>query len=74
MKALTFIVLGEERFAPGDSITKTQLKDAGQTDEQVQQLIADGALGEDSDELHPDHQPVETPEGTITATDGGSGK
>jgi hypothetical protein len=72
MKALTYIVLGDKRYEPGDSITRTDLKNAGQTEEQIRELVDGGALGEESDELHPDHMPIEVPQ-MITANDGGSG-
>jgi hypothetical protein len=73
MKALTFIQLGDKRFAPGDEITDEELKEAGQTEEQVKELVDAGSLGDADAELHEDHRPVEAPAGTITASDGGSG-
>lgn len=60
MKALTHIFLPhtEVRKRPGDEVTEDELKAAKQSDEDVQRLIEAGALGEDDDDLHPDHRPV----------------
>lgn len=56
-KALTHINLPftEVRKAPGDEIKIQELIDAKQSDEDVDALIAVGALGEAKDEIHPDN-------------------
>lgn len=56
-QALTHINLPftEVRKAPGDTIEIQELIDAQQADEDVDRLIADGALGEEGDEIHPDN-------------------
>lgn len=60
MKALTVINLpGVGRKMPGDKITKKELSDANQTDEDIQKLKAAGAIGDDNADLHKDHQPIE---------------
>lgn len=55
-KALTTINLPfiEKLILPGEPVEIDDLKSAQQTDEDVQALLDSGALGEDSDELHPD--------------------
>jgi hypothetical protein len=72
MKALTFIMLGDKRFAPGDEVTDADLEEAGQTAEQIKELVDAGSLGDADAELHEAHRPVEAPEGTIAASDEGS--
>jgi hypothetical protein len=69
-KALTVIalpVLNEDGFAtgetirkePGETITKAEWKEAGQSDEDVSELLASGSISTDADaELHPNHRPV----------------
>lgn len=60
MKALTVVNLpGVGRKNPGDKITKKELAGAGQNDDNIKQLVDDGAIGDDDDELHLDHQPIE---------------
>jgi hypothetical protein len=71
-KALTVIalpVLNDDGFAtgetirkePGDKITKAEWDAAGQTDEDIQNMVNAGSISEDMDaELHPDHRPVPT--------------
>jgi chitodextrinase len=72
MKALTYVQLGEVRKNPGDKVTKTELKEAGQTDEDVKHLIKTGVLSEDDKaEVHESHKEVEV-EGTVTDADGGT--
>jgi hypothetical protein len=79
-KALTYIMLGEEKISPGDEISDEQLADAGQNEEHIAQLIEGGALSEDMDApVHPDHQVVipeseeVEAENVIRSGDGGSG-
>lgn len=45
----------ENRKSPGDMVEIQELVDAKQTDDDVDALIANGALGEDGDEIHPDN-------------------
>lgn len=75
-KALTVIslpVLNEDGFAtgetirkePGSTITKAEMKSAGQTDEDIKNMTDAGSISEDMDaELHPAHRPV--PAGTTS--------
>lgn len=58
-KALTFLMVGEEKKSPGDPISEADLKAAGQTPENIKQLVADGALGSPDDEINEAHAPVE---------------
>lgn len=67
-KALTHVNLPfvEKRFNPGDSIKKSELAEAQQTDEDIQKLIDNGAISEDMNaELHRDHRPVDANMPTI---------
>jgi hypothetical protein len=73
MKALTYIMLGDTRYAPGEEVSREDLEAAGQTEEQIKELVDGGSLGETDTPLHPDHVPAEAPEGTIAASDGGGG-
>lgn len=69
-KALTVIalpVLNEDgaatgetlRKEPGSKITKDEWAAAGQTDEDIQNMLDAGSISDDMDaELHPDHRPV----------------
>lgn len=67
MKALTYINLpGVGKFAPGAKITKTQLREANQTEEDIQALVEGGSLGNDDDPLHSDHAPVQVVYGRTT--------
>ena len=60
MKALTWVNLPpDNKKAPGDSITKKELTDAGQSDEDVAALVEQGAIGEDDDEINEAHADVE---------------
>lgn len=57
-----------KRFEPGETITKKDLADAGQSDEQIAELIEFGSLSElDAMDtpLHPDHQPVDPTGATV---------
>lgn len=58
---------------PGDTITKKELSDAGQTDAMIAGMIEFGSLSElDAMDtpLHPDHQNLDTTEAAATeATD-----
>lgn len=56
-KALTYIHLPfiEKDFAPGDSIEIDDLLEAKQTDEDIENLVTHGSLGDEGDEIHPDH-------------------
>lgn len=65
-KALTFLKLrvpggGDEGVlkSPGDSVTRAELEDAGQDQDDIDRLFADGALGYPDDPIHPDHAPPE---------------
>lgn len=75
-KALTYVVLGDVRKAPGDSITDKELKDAGQEDEEIRNLISSGAIGDKDADIHKDHvtEDVESSEGNVNASDAGGGK
>lgn len=74
MKALTYVVLGDVKKNPGDTVTKAELKAAGQTEDDVKHLIKMGALSEDDKaDINEAHKTVEPPEGVKTVTDGGSG-
>lgn len=61
MKALTYLVLPpDNRKAPGDTVTKKELEDADQTQEDIDKLIKSGAIGDGPDTpLHKDHRPIE---------------
>lgn len=77
-KALTYLMLGDVKKAPGDPVTDAELKDAGQS-ENVEQLMADGALGKPDDEINEAHVAVAPEESAesdqnVTTEDGGSGK
>lgn len=51
---LPFLNDGEgKRFAPGQMIPREDLEAAKQTDEDIERLIADGALGDEGDSIHP---------------------
>lgn len=56
-KALTYIHLPfiEKDYAPGDSVEIGDLIDAKQTDEDVENLVGNGSLGEEGDDIHPSH-------------------
>lgn len=85
-KALTFIFLndpddpeGGVKKTPGEKITKKELTDSGQTDENIQQLLDSKAISEDMEaEVDEAHKEVvaEADEGNvhIVAGDGGQGK
>ena len=78
-KALTFLMVGDEKKSPGDSVSLAELEAAGQTPENVKQLLESGALGGQDDEIDPAHQPVEVeaPAGSenhVIAGDAGKGK
>lgn len=71
-KALTFIMLGEEKISPGDEISDAQLEEAGQTEEHIAELVESGALSTDMDaDVHPDHQ-LPIPESDEVAAEGES--
>lgn len=78
-KCLTFVMVNGEKKSPGDVITKAELKDGGQTDEDIEALVKGGSLSEDQDaELHPDHltqEQIDNPDAdrTIHVGDGGEG-
>jgi hypothetical protein len=54
-KALTTInlPLTGRQFRPGEKIEMSDLEEAQQGEEEIQALVAGGALGEEKDELHP---------------------
>jgi hypothetical protein len=59
-KALTYVNLPpDNRKAPGDKITDKELKEAGQTKEDIDSLVKSGSIGDEDAELHQDHAPVE---------------
>jgi hypothetical protein len=59
VKALTYVNLPpDNRKAPGDSITQKELKDAGQTEEDIEALTKSGAIGDDDAELDKSHDPI----------------
>jgi hypothetical protein len=61
-KALTYLNLPPDtRKAPGDEITDKELKDAGQTDEDIDALREGGAIGGPTDEINEAHVVLETP-------------
>jgi hypothetical protein len=73
MKALTYVQLGEVRKNPGDKVTKTELKEAGQGEEEIKHLIKTGVLSEDDKaEINEAHREVELPVEGISAKDGGT--
>jgi hypothetical protein len=58
-KALTYVnnpSNDDPPWKPGDMIDPADLISAGQTDENINDLLACGAIEED-DEVHPDHRP-----------------
>lgn len=78
-KALTYLVLGDVRKSPGDSISDKELKDAGQEEDNIQALIDSGALGDKDAEIHPDHvmadpEASEGSDNNVNASDAGGGK
>lgn len=77
-KALTYVFVGGVKYAPGDSINKSEFGD--HTEEQIEELVKGGAISEDMDApLHPDHQvadELQAPEGSdrhVVASDDGNG-
>jgi len=63
-KALTFINLPllDIKKAPGDTVTDEEFAAGGQTEEDINALVAGGSLSLDMDaELHPDNRPVDIP-------------
>jgi hypothetical protein len=59
-KALTYVNLPpDNRKAPGDSISEKELKDAGQTVEDVEVLIKQKAIGAQDAEINKAHAPIE---------------
>jgi hypothetical protein len=76
MKALTYLVIkeGGDPIPPGTAISKSELLEAGQTEDDIQALLDGGALSEDDDApLHPDHADLEE-EGGVTSHDSGRGR
>lgn len=66
-KALTYIVLNNQKYAPGTKFTQKELLAAGQSKSNIEQLIKDKALSKDMEApLHKDHQPITL---KITKTD-----
>ena len=75
-KCLTYVMVGEEKKAPGDSVTKAEFVAAGQTTDDIAILLKTGAISEDADApIHKDHGPVPaaTGEHVIQTSDGGAG-
>ena len=59
-KALAVINLPpDNRKEPGSTITLKELKDAGQGEVQIKQLLKSKAMGAMDDPIHPDHVPPE---------------
>ena len=60
-KALTYVNLPpDNRKAPGDSITAKELKDAGQGDAEIKQLVDGKMISEDMNaDLDEAHHPIE---------------
>lgn len=56
-KALTYVMIDEDKKAPGDPITQAEIDDAGQS-ENVQELITTGAIGSPDDEINEAHAEV----------------
>lgn len=56
-KALTYLNLPfiEERYAPGDDVPIDRLIEAQQTEENIQDLVNGGSLGEADAEIDPSH-------------------
>ena len=46
-KALTYLMVGDEKVAPGDTVTRADLEAAGQTAENIDQLLESGAISDD---------------------------
>lgn len=66
-KALAVINLPpDNRKEPGDLITKKELEEAGQTEEDIAKLIKQKAIGEKDDPIHKDYD-VTWPEGNPDA-------
>jgi len=59
-KALTYVNLPpDNRKAPGDPITEKELKDANQTEEDIESLIKQKAIGDDSAKINKAHAPIQ---------------
>lgn len=78
--ARTRIALGNRIVQPGEKVSKTELKEANQSDADVHNLLKGGALTEnfEKDGIHKDHLPVEGPAPThadrdVRSSDGGTG-
>ena len=56
-KALTYVHLPiiEKSFNPGDTVTAEELAEAGQTDDNVNELVKGGSLGSHEDDIRPSH-------------------
>jgi hypothetical protein len=76
-KALTYLNLPPDtRKAPGDPITDKELKDAGQSDDDIDALRESGAIGGSTDEINEAHVVPETPPNPmadVNITDGETG-
>lgn len=59
--ARTFLHLPgtEVRKSPGETVTYEELQASEQSDEQIDQLYAEGALGDLDGDIDPAHQPVD---------------
>lgn len=61
-KALTYVMVGDDKIAPGDSVSHNDLLAAGQSDEDVTQLLKSGVISEDQDaEIHEAHREAARP-------------
>ena len=61
-KALTYLTLGEEKVSPGDTISSDALEAAGQTKENIDQLLESGAISEDLEaDVLEEHRDIERP-------------
>jgi hypothetical protein len=81
-KCLTFVFVGDRRFEPGQTVTDDELKEGGQTDENIEELEQSGVISRDLNaDVLPEHQPVEEPvvettgeeDQSVVATDSGEG-
>jgi hypothetical protein len=73
-KALTFLELAGQKYGPGDEVDESVFEEAGQTKENIKNLIADGVISKDMDApVNEAHVAPEPEAGVISTNDGGSG-